>query len=646
MQHCLDSIGKASEGLTVETIVVDNNSADGSVDMVREKFPNVVCIANDANIGFGKANNQGVRRGSGEFFLILNPDTILQEDSLRKLLEFGRAHPDAGAIGCKIINPDGSFAPESRRAFPTPRVAFYRIAGLSKIFPKSARFGRYNMTYLPEDEETEVDALSGSCMLVRSAAIDSLDDDGRLFDEDFFMYGEDLDACYRLQQKNWKIWYTPRTQIIHFKGESTKKGELRYVRLFYGAMLLFAEKHFDNRYGTGMKLALRVSIFGRAVLSAFSTIARKYAPALLDFVLVFLVMAAIATLRSIFAGTQTSLLQYSVVAPVFALGTVAGISLIRGYRRRGLHRVTPTLAGILLGALLVSAISFFYKDIAFSRLSIALAVPAGWLALLIPRLFRYRRQKPSRTIFAGTDVEARTLGKSIDSPFEQPLLLVGYVFPGEEQSSARSSEALGPLRQLRDIVRLNDADTIIFSSDSLSNENIFAAMRSVADLEVDLKIQTPRTKAGGAAAQDEYVRPTFVSAEDAVGRVRSRSSKRAFDTILSIILLLIYPIRFCIALVRGPKAKRALRDQTREIAQVVRGRSALIGYRPDSSSRPPDDWGLEPGVFSLADTLESSRLGGASDEAVQTALWHYSTHQSTLFDLYILWRILSRPARF
>ena len=286
LEQTLRSIERASGELDVEIFVVDNHSSDGSIEMVWTQFPRVHVIGNDINAGFGKANNQAIREARGRYLFILNPDTIIREDTLSTFVRFMDEHPDAGAVGCKILNPDGSFAPESRRSFPTPSVAFYRIVGLSKWFPKSPRFGRYNMSYLSPDVVAEVDALSGSCMLVRNEALrrtfeapaapplngmpTRTYEGAGLFDEDFFMYGEDLDWCYRIQQAGWKIYYTPDTEILHYKGESTKKGELRYVFLFYGAMLRFARKHFKRRYSVLFLMLLRTGIVVRGGLHALT----------------------------------------------------------------------------------------------------------------------------------------------------------------------------------------------------------------------------------------------------------------------------------------------------------------------------------------------------------------------------------------
>ncbi|MGD9380553.1 MAG: glycosyltransferase family 2 protein, partial [candidate division WOR-3 bacterium] len=244
LEQCLIAIDRARGALNIEIFVVDNASVDGSQAMVKKRFPHVKLIENNQNVGFSTANNQAMKNARGEYILILNPDTLIQEDTLSVLRKHLDENPKSGAIGCKLLNPDGSYQINSRRSFPTPWVAFSRIVGLSKIFPKSRLFGQYNLTYLDPDIESEVDVLSGSLMMLRREALEQVG----YFDEEYFMYGEDIDLSYRIKKAGWQIFYTPATQAIHYKGESTKKSEFSAITRFYSTMLIFIRKHFGGRY--------------------------------------------------------------------------------------------------------------------------------------------------------------------------------------------------------------------------------------------------------------------------------------------------------------------------------------------------------------------------------------------------------------
>jgi len=219
---------------------VDNNSVDGSEEMVKEKFPGVCFIANKENVGFARANNQAISRSTGEFILLLNPDTVVEEDTFIKCIRFMDEHPEAGAMGVKMLDGKGNFLPESKRSFPTPTVAFYKAFGLSRLFPRSKTFARYHLGHFSENETHEVEVLSGAFMFIRKSAIDK----AGLLDENFFMYGEDIDLSYRITQGGYKNYYFAESNIIHYKGESTKKSSVNYVFVFYRAMIIFAKKHF------------------------------------------------------------------------------------------------------------------------------------------------------------------------------------------------------------------------------------------------------------------------------------------------------------------------------------------------------------------------------------------------------------------
>ena len=239
LSNALTSLQKSLKGFQSEIIVVDNASDDGSVDLLKKNFPKVRLIANTKNLGFAKANNQALTLSKGKHILLINPDTLVQENTVRELINFFEDHPDAGMAGCKILNPDGTFQLPCRRSFPTPWIAFTKTFGLSSLFPKSKLFARYNLTYLDPDETYEVDALSGSFIMLKREVYEKI---GGL-DETFFMYGEDLDWCFRTQQAGWKVFYVPATSIIHYKGESTKRSDIDELKVFYNAMRLFVRKH-------------------------------------------------------------------------------------------------------------------------------------------------------------------------------------------------------------------------------------------------------------------------------------------------------------------------------------------------------------------------------------------------------------------
>ncbi len=256
LELALRAVSKAIVGLDAEVFVVDNNSKDASVQMIKDTFPEVVLICNQENLGFSKANNLGIAQSSGEFVLLLNPDTIVAEDTFVKCLAFMHEQPKSGGLGVKMIDGTGKFLPESKRGLPTPWVSFCKMSGLANLFPKSSIFGRYHVRYLDKDKTHEVPVLSGAFMLLRKSV---LDDIGGL-DEDYFMYGEDIDLSYQITKAGFKNYYFADAPIIHFKGECTKD-ELESVRVFYHAMVIFSKKHF-KQYQL-LLYVIRFAIFGR-----------------------------------------------------------------------------------------------------------------------------------------------------------------------------------------------------------------------------------------------------------------------------------------------------------------------------------------------------------------------------------------------
>jgi len=260
LKQCLQSVEKALEGIEAEVFVVDNCSTDDSVSMVKRSFPWVRLIENKENMGFARANNIAIRQASGEYVLLLNPDTVVGEDTLRKATDFMDGHTRAGGAGVMMHNEDGTRAPESRRALPTPWVSFLKMMGCTR---------RYYMSQLSWDEPGRIEVISGAFCLLRRKALDEVG----LLDEDFFMYGEDIDLSYRLMKGGWENWYLPYP-ITHYKGRSTQKTDYRYVHIFYQAMLIFFRKHYSH-LSVFYTIPIKTAIYFRAGIALMDILRKK-----------------------------------------------------------------------------------------------------------------------------------------------------------------------------------------------------------------------------------------------------------------------------------------------------------------------------------------------------------------------------------
>ena len=243
IEKCINSIHENAKLDDYEIIVVDNNSEDGCIKMLSEKFPEVKTYASDENVGFSKGNNIGIRMSKGRYILLLNPDTIVYASSLENMIEYLDKHSETGIAGCRVENSDGSLQRACRRSIPTPMAAFLRLSGLGKLFPKSKLVNKYNLSYIDENQEIEVDAVSGAFLMFRREVLEYI---GGL-DEDYFMYAEDIDFCYRAKQRNWKVMYYPGARITHFKGQSSKHMSLRATKAYYDSMAIFFKKNFEKK---------------------------------------------------------------------------------------------------------------------------------------------------------------------------------------------------------------------------------------------------------------------------------------------------------------------------------------------------------------------------------------------------------------
>jgi GT2 family glycosyltransferase len=499
MEQALRTVEEASAGIRVEVIVVDNASRDGSADMVAEKFPEAELIRNERNLGFGGANNAAFERVTGRHVLLLNSDTIVRPDTLRTLVSFMDDHPEAGAAGCRILNPDGTLQLDCRRSFPTPAAAFYKLTGLGRLFPKSRRFARYNLTYLDPEDVNEVDALSGSCMIVRRQVLEEVGG----FDEAYFMYGEDLDWCFRMREAGWKIYYTPATEIIHFRGESGRTESMRIQYRKNEAMAIFVSKHMRQRYRFFPVALLHVGIVLYGLYSFLGPLARKLILPAIDGLLVFCGVHLAVTLRyhpsltplitaleSASQGTGLDVhptrwldpppyseTQWFIVyaAPVAIwLVCFAAVGL---YDRRRYSPVWGTLA-VAIGFAGVVTMVFFFRDYNFSRLAAATAwifntiLIAGWRlgARWLTQSRSGRRLGRRRILVVGTDAAAKQFVERLAGWGGLDSQVIGFAGALSERGQIIAGvPVVGLVEDLGKLAREYDVDELVFTPASVTD---------------------------------------------------------------------------------------------------------------------------------------------------------------------------------
>lgn len=471
LDACLQSVRHAAAacGIPVEVIVFDNDSRDGTISLLRPRWPEVVWIPSDRNLGFGTGCNRGAAAAAHELLLFLNPDTLVRADTFQVMSDFFASHPDAGAAGCKVVNRDGSLQAASKRSFPSPRVAAYRFLGLGNLFPKSRVFGRYNLTYLDENETHEVDAVSGSFLCVRAETFRAVQG----FDEDFFMYGEDLDLCFRIKALGLRNYYHPATQVIHFKGESAKSRPFGTFLHFYEAMILFSKKHLELRTLPG--LLLTVGVVALAAVNYVSSRFRKWPRWAADFFIVNGVLAVITYAYHAARGTPHIILE----APLlyFSWHALASISVllpmawIGEYGRRAPRLRTVVLAAFI-GFLAFFSWSYFMRERAYSRIvfvatavaSILLIAAWRWLGNHGGRLFRRIMGGAKRVAILGTGPRAQALAALIQGDGAEGYECVGFIHfaPGAAPAAVRSG-VIGDLNALGNLARKLDLQGVIIA---------------------------------------------------------------------------------------------------------------------------------------------------------------------------------------
>ncbi|MCL4511563.1 MAG: glycosyltransferase [Bacteroidetes bacterium] len=629
LENLLASLRRALEGITSEIIIVDNSSDDDTIDFVRRDFPEVNLIENRTNVGFGKANNQAVKAATGEYLLLINPDSIVEESTVKEMLAFYSQYPDAGAAGCKILNADGTLQKACRRSFPTPWVALTKILGLSALFPKSKLFGRYNLTYLNPEEVHEVDAISGSFMFIPRKNFQEAGG----FDEDYFMYGEDIDLCFRIKQAGYKVYYNPKTSVIHFKGESTRRSNINRTFEFYRAMSIFVGK----RYGANSFLSrlLRLAILLNRQSQAFFALLKNISPVIVDFAVSVAAMFIGEFLRThkIYAIPSYGR-PYFYMAPGLVL-VLFGIGL--GIYGENKFSFRLSFLTTLLTFLLFSSLTYFFKQFAFSRFIVLIAslimilVIPGWRLIYqlknsvgTPRHPVFGR----RTIVVGMDEKAVELIKKIRGKISMGYDIVGIISedaPGETR--VLGIKVLGTLADLPKVVRERKIDDVVFASGKISYSQVLQAVASVKSPAVNFKL-VPDTMDViiGKTYVDGLADVPFVDIDYNINRTRSRVVKRFFDVLFALIgMIVLSPV----VLLRKDSAVRRV---FRKLPDVLDGKWSAVGrseYYPQGSDEIFGKMGIT-GVVQL------NRGQSLSPEEVDKLYIYYARNQSIWLDIEII----------
>ncbi|MBS1637590.1 MAG: glycosyltransferase [Bacteroidetes bacterium] len=631
IEQCLHSVLKASEKVPTEVFVVDNNSVDGSVALIREKFPNINLIENKTNTGFSVANNQAIRHSTGEYILLLNPDTVVQEDTFEKVVHFMDTHPDAGALGVKMLDGKGNFAPESKRGLPTPGVAFYKIFGFSRLFPKSRRFGRYHLGYLGENDTNEVDVLSGAFMLLRKSVLDKTG----LLDESFFMYGEDIDLSYRVKLAGYKNYYFPETQIIHYKGESTKRGSINYVLIFYKAMALFARKHFSSSNAFWFSLLINFAIYLRAGMAIAVRLIKTYAVPALDFAAItaglYLVKYFYVRKYDLSDDFYSERLV-DVAFPAYSLMWLMMVYLSGGYDFP--VKFLKIFRGVIVGTgLILIGYSLLPEHLRFSRALILLGTAWAMASFVIVRLLLHLAGLKSYRLNAPNTKRIAIIGEEKEFNRVYGLLKQTKVnaeftgFVSAENNGVHNPNYIGKINQINEIIDVHRINEIIFCARDISSSDIINNMLTLVSSGVDFKIAPPESLSIIGSSNIDTAGDLYVIDVNSVSRPENKRKKRLLDLCVCFVLLAGLPL---VIWFQQHKA-----NFIANLFKVLFGFYSWVGYGKVIDRSLPV---IKPSILSPADVMGSE----VHFEKKKLLNFGYAKDYKIEKDLSIIWACFSK----
>lgn len=624
LEQCLKAVFKAMQGIDAEVWVVDNNSVDGSLEMVSKNFPWVKVIANTENVGFSKANNQALRLCKGEFTLLLNPDTVVEEESFAKCIAFMEKTPEAGALGVRMVDGSGRFLPESKRGLPTPEVALYKMFGLNRLFPKSQKFGRYHLGFLEENKNHEVEVLAGAFMFIRHEALKNTG----LLDETFFMYGEDIDLSYRILKAGYKNYYLAETSIIHYKGESTKKGSANYVKIFYQAMVIFARKHYSGSKSGFLIFLINSFIYLRAFAALVYRFFNRWWLVLLDAFLLFLGMYF---LKSYWEEHIKFIDHYPrelmLIHVPYYVALWVGVAYINlSYQRP--FSLARIFRGVLLATVAILAVySLFPESLRFSRGLIILGSVWALIEMTATRLLAnfietghlsLSNSPKSKLIIVGGPEETKRVFEMLS---QSNLNFIGFVLT---QNNGSNKNILGQIENLEEIVTVFKADELIFCSKDVTSKEILAWMVRLGPKRIHYKI-APEASSFIIGSRSKNSQGELFTEEISLQLSKSSTlqKKRLFDILFTLLMLVLCPIWLIFSKRRKERLMACTDILTRKKTWVGYGGTSATGVLPK----------IPPGVFSC---LQQSKSEVTDPEIIDTLNYRYARFYAIETDLEIL----------
>ncbi len=579
LDNCLRSVRQALQGIDGEIWVVDNASVDRTPQLLHEYFPEVRLIANPDNKGFAKANNQALSLATGEFVLLLNPDTVLSEDTISSCIAFMDQHAEAGAVGVRMLDGSGRYLPESKRGLPTLLASFMKMTGLYRVFPHSRLWNRYYQGHVRENQTAEIEVLTGAFMFVRKKALDK----AGWLDEDFFMYGEDIDLSYRLTKAGFRIYYLPVTQIIHYKGESTKKTTLNYLMTFYQAMLIFIRKHPEFKGQQGL-IHLAIYLHGGTQLVR-QALSRAW-PAGMDTLLLFGSFYGISRLWASYYFHDPAYFRSSFYTFNIPLYTAIGIlsMYVYGAYDRPMERKRSWIgffSGMLLLIILYAFLPVYLRT---SRMVIGSGAMAflffiGLTRAMLPPWKKSvegtTRQATRKAIIVAGNPESDRIKELINRSRDQ-IEIIGTVTP-DAKTAGSAPDVLGPLSKIDEIIRVHQVREVIFSAQDVPFSAFTAAISKLGPgLRFMLAASTTMNIVGSMNRDTEgesYGLRIHFRLSDAA----SRRSKRLFDLLLALLCIPLIPL--LAILVPGPAVF------LKNLWKVLTGQMTWVSYHPGDRSR-------------------------------------------------------------